>query len=121
LGNLRIELSASKHVVSGNTDNYSANSVEWVALLGGQLKALELAKELPEPLQQFPRLGFLVASFEVALEMDDRSPTTAALARDVAARIPGKIRGDPKADWSLWPGSCLPWEFSGVPALTAPP
>jgi hypothetical protein len=103
LRNLRVELGAAQHLMSGNPGDYFHGAADrWLALLQRQLKALEADTALPESLRPFPAIGLLSSRWEIAAENND--PTAAALQPELAAQIPHIIRTDTGADWSLWPG-----------------
>jgi spermidine synthase len=113
LGNLRIELSASKQLVAGELANYfSGSEPPWLNFLRDQVAATESRNELPEPLRTYPRLGLLASRFELALETDD--PSAQSLARELLRQAPTDLAADSQADWSLWPGNQSPWAFLKV-------
>ena len=114
LGNLRIELSACRQLVSQDPDNYySGSGAAWLGLLRDQLVEVASEKAMPESLKPYPQTGFLAAKLEIAVEGSDPSATT--LARKLIAEMPDSALSDPQADWALWPGNRLPWAVLGIP------
>lgn len=114
LGNLRIELSAGRQLVSGEEEAYySCSRDPWRELAEGQLRLVASRKELPDSLLRYPEAGLLATAFEIAVESGDNN-SARARARDFLAQMPASVRADSAADWSLWPGTALPWEFLGV-------
>jgi len=111
LSNLRIELSSSKHLVAGSGGNYFSAAREWLALLENQQSAIDSDKQMPDALRRLSGVGILATRFEAAVDWDPNAQVTATIAQDLTAQIPIGIRTDSNANWSLWPGTKIPWEI----------
>jgi spermidine synthase len=106
LGNLRVELSASVHVLSGSpSDYFHGDSDRWLTFLERQVRRIEQDREMPEALQRFPGLGWLVTRWEIAAELGD--PSAPALRKTLVDELFDPILADSAADGSLWAGHTL--------------
>lgn len=112
LSNLRIELSSSRKLVTGTGGDYFSAGGEWLTLLQSQQAAIEGKREMPDPLRRFSGVGVVATRFETAVQWDPNASLTAAIAQDLTTQIPTNIRTDTNADWSLWPGTQVPWVLS---------
>jgi spermidine synthase len=109
LSNLRIELSASRHLVAGTGGNCFSAAGEWLALLQSQQTVIDSDKRMPDALRRLSGVGILATRFEAAVEWDPNADVTSRIVQDLTTQIPVQIRADTNADWSLWPGTRVPW------------
>jgi spermidine synthase len=103
LGNLRVELGAGRHLLTGSPDDYfHGDGDRWLTFLQRQVAGIEGHSGMPESLQRFPKAGLLITRWEIANEQD--KPPSSARQQELMAEIPDAIRSDSAADWSCWAG-----------------
>jgi hypothetical protein len=103
LSNLRVELSAGRHILAGDPSDYFHGASErWLWFLQRQAKAIEHSPEMPDSLRRLPNAGLLATRWELAAQQDD--PAASALLRMLLTEIPSAVLTDSEADWSFWPG-----------------
>ena len=106
LSNLRIELDASRQLVSRNPENYFRPGGErWLNLVAQLVESQARGGGglLPARLSSFPALGLLASRIELALA--DGNPQAESLVRQFCTGAPPAILSDSGADVGLWPCS----------------
>jgi hypothetical protein len=104
LGNLRLELSAARQLLTRNPDAYfSGSGLIWLKFIRHQLADIQREGMMPESLRSLPELGFLATRVEVAAEANH--PAAKSLEAQFLRELPRYLRSDTNADWSLWAGS----------------
>jgi hypothetical protein len=104
LGNVRLELSAARQLLTRNPAAYfSGNGSAWLTFIRNQLAGIRSEGVMPASLQPLPELGLLATRVEVAVE--ENHPAAKSLEAQFLLDLPHKLRSDTNADWSLWAGS----------------
>jgi spermidine synthase len=101
LGNLRVELAASRQLMAGNPLDYFHGATSlWLDFLERQVAATR--SDIPDALRAYPTVGLLATRWEIAQEMGD--PSAPTIRRRLEEAIPQRMKADLASDGSFWPG-----------------
>lgn len=106
LENLRVELAASRYLLTGERGDYFATASDhWLAFVQRQIESVRRDARVPPSLRTLPELGRLIANWDRAAGHGE--PEAKALEQELLNTLPSSILTDSEADWSLWPARSL--------------